>query len=356
MPKDYYEILGIPRTASKDEVKKAFRKLAHAYHPDKKGGDEAKFKEINEAYGVLGDDAKRAEYDTYGRVFSGGGGGQTGGFSGFEGFDFSQFTQGGTFDFDLGDIFGDVFGMARNRGRRGRDISIDVELTFKEAVFGTERTVLLTKNTSCTLCHGTGGKPGSETVPCASCNGKGKINETRTSLFGTFATVTTCTTCFGRGTVPEEKCTRCRGVGITKDQSDAHIRIPAGIDDGEMIRISGGGEAIQNGTAGDLYVKVHIAPHRVFKKEGNDLTMHVPVKISDALSGTTLSIETLDGKIDVKIPAGIKPNEVLRVKGKGVPYGGTKRGNLLITVTFAMPEHLSKRAKELIDELKKEGL
>ncbi|GMU74193.1 MAG: chaperone protein DnaJ [Candidatus Campbellbacteria bacterium] len=353
MSKNYYDILGISRDASKDDIKKAFRTLAHKYHPDKKGGDEAKFKEINEAYTVLSDDSKRAEYDTYGRTFDGG----QGGFSGFEGFDFSQFTNAGGFQFDLGDIFGDFFGGGgRGKVRRGRDISIDVELSFKESIFGTERKVLITKNSVCATCKGSGAKPGSGMEKCTTCDGKGKLKETKTSLFGTFATVTTCSHCFGRGETPKERCGKCRGEGITRAQQEVRVVIPSGIENGEMIRMTGEGEAIQNGTAGDLYVKVHVEPHPVFRKEGNDLIMSLPIKISDALTGTTVHLETLDGRIELSIPQGTKPNEVLRLKEKGVPYGEGKRGALLVRVTFAMPERLSKRAQELIEELKKEGL
>ncbi len=353
MSKNYYDILGVERNASKEDIKKAFRTLAHKYHPDKKGGDEAKFKEINEAYSVLSDDSKRAEYDTYGRTF--GAGGQPG-FGGFDGFDFSQFTNAGGFEFDLGDIFGDFFGGGRGKTRRGRDISIDVELTFKESVFGSDRKVLVTKNTVCATCKGNGAKPGSGMETCKTCAGKGKVKETKTSLFGTFATVTTCAQCYGRGEVPKEKCTKCRGAGITREQQEVRVVIPPGIENGEMIRLSGAGEAIQNGTAGDLYVKVHVASHPLFRKEGNDLVMNLPIKISDALTGTTVPIDTLDGPIKLSIPQGTKPNETLRVKEKGIPYGAGKRGALLVRVTIAMPERLSERAQELIEELKKEGL
>ncbi len=354
MSKNYYDILGIERGASKDDIKKAFRTLAHKYHPDKKGGDEAKFKEINEAYSVLSDDQKRSEYDTYGRTFGAGG---QGGFSGFEGFDFSQFTNAGGFQFDLGDIFGDIFGGGgRGRTRRGRDISIDVELTFKESVFGIERKVLISKNAPCATCKGSGAKPGSSMTQCTTCDGKGKVRETKSSLFGTFATVVTCTACFGRGEVPKEKCTTCRGNGISKQEQEVRIVIPPGIENGEMIRLTGEGEAIQNGTSGDLYVKVHVTPHPVFRKEGGDLVMTLPIKISDALTGAKLPIETLDGMVQLEIPRGTKPNDIIRIKDKGIPLTGTKRGGILVRIVFAMPERLSKRAEELIEELKKEGL
>ncbi|MCR4274769.1 MAG: molecular chaperone DnaJ [Candidatus Campbellbacteria bacterium] len=360
MSKDYYNVLGIERNASQDEIKKAFRKLAHEHHPDKKGGNEAKFKEINEAYSVLGDDAKRSQYDQYGSAFANNAGGGPQGFSGFDGFDFSQFTQGqnaGGFEFDLGDIFGDMFGGGmRNRTRRGRDVSIDIELSFKESIFGTERKVLVTKNSTCSVCSGNGGEPGSSKDICATCNGKGKIRETKTSLFGTFQTVTTCSTCRGVGEKYKTACHKCKGAGIVKEQEEVRIAVPAGIEDGEMIRLTGRGEAIQNGSAGDLYVKIHVESHKVFTKEGSDLLMDLNIKLSDALMGVVQTIETLDGSIDVTIPPGVKPNQVLRVKGKGVPHGDNKRGSLLITVHFLMPEKLTKKARELIEELKKEGL
>ncbi|QQR82646.1 molecular chaperone DnaJ [Candidatus Campbellbacteria bacterium] len=361
MSKDYYNVLGVERNASQDEIKKAFRKLAHEHHPDKKGGNEAKFKEINEAYSVLSDSTKRMQYDQYGSGFANNAGGAQG-FSGFDGFDFSQFTQGqggaGNFEFDIGDIFGDIFGAGsmRNRVRRGRDVSIDIELTFKESIFGTERKVLVTKNNICSVCTGTGGEPGSEKDVCKTCDGKGKLHETRTSLFGTFQTTTTCSTCHGKGEKYKTPCHKCKGTGIVKEQEEVRIAVPAGIEDGEMIRLTGRGEAIQNGSAGDLYVKIHVESHKVFSKQGSDLLMDLNIKLTDALTGVVQTIETLDGSIDVTIPAGVKPNQVLRVKGKGVPHGDNKRGSLLITVHFIVPEKLSKHAKELIEELKKEGV
>ncbi len=355
--KDYYSTLGIEKNASKDDVKKAFHKLAHKYHPDKKGGDEAKFKEINEAYTVLSDEGKRAQYDQYGSA-DGNPGQGFGGF-GAGGFDFSGFANGANgVEFDLGDIFGDMFGMGRrggSRARRGRDISIDVELDFKDAVFGADRSMILNKTTPCATCGGDGAKPGTSKETCKTCNGKGKLHETKSSMFGTFSTVTTCSTCHGRGQVPKEKCETCKGAGVSKGQQEVKIRIPAGIDDGEMIRLTGAGEAIQNGTAGDLYVKVHVKAHPKFRKEGVDLIMDMDVKLTDALLGAKQKIQTLEGNEEITIPAGVKTNDIIRLKGKGVP-AGDRRGNLLIRVTVDVPAKLSKKAKELVEGLKEEGL
>ncbi len=286
MSKDYYSVLGINKTASKDEVKKAFRKLAHKYHPDKKDGDEKKFKEVNEAYSVLSDEKKRQEYDTYGRTFQGGAG------QGFNagGFDFSGFQQGGNVEFDLNDIFEGFFGGGFGRRvRRGRDISIDTELTFEESVFGVERKILLNKQTS---------------------------------------------------DKPEE----------------IRVKIPAGISDGQMIRLTGKGENIPDGVSGDLYVKVHVKPHPVFRKEGYNLVMTLKIKLSDALLGAVYPIQTLDGKIDVKIPTTVKFGDVLRVRDKGVPAGADRRGDILIQVHIELPKKLSRKQKKLVDELKQEGL
>ena len=370
MSKDYYETLGVNKAASKDDIKKAFRNLAHKYHPDKKGGDEKKFKEASEAYNVLGDDKKRAEYDAYGRVFSEGpstGSGQGAPFgAGFEGFDFTDFVKRAGFDgngvnmeFDLGDMFGDVFGgrsTSSRRAARGRDISIDVELSFPESVFGAERRVLIAKTGLCATCRGTGGKPGAGEKTCGTCNGKGQIRETRRSFFGSMQTVRPCAACRGAGKVPAEKCDECRGHGVVKKQEEISVRVPAGIDDGEVIRMAGAGEAVAGGAAGDLYIKVHVAKHPLFRKEGANLITELPIKLSTALLGGEYSLKTLDGDMTVKIPEGITPGEILRVRGKGVPVASGKRGDLMIKIKIDLPSKLSKEAKRLIEELKKEGI
>ncbi len=368
MAKDYYNILGVDKKASKEDIKKAFRKLAHQLHPDKKGGDVDKFKEVNEAYTVLSDDQKRAQYDMYGQTFAGAQGGGFGGFQGNwqdfaqqSGFDFSGFgedfsTQGGPASgWDLGDIFGEFFGGQRSRTKRGRDISIDIELSFEDSVFGVERVFLLNKISVCQTCGGSGARKGTEMITCQTCNGKGKIREIKKSIFGSIEMTRACEICAGSGKVPEEKCNICDGLGILKKEEEVKIKIPAGIDNGEMIRLSGGGEAVKGGTSGDLYIKTHIKPHKTFKKEGNDLVMKLDVKLSDALLGAEYDIHTLDGLSKLKIPEGINTGDILQIKGKGVP-AGKSRGDILIHVRVALPKKLSKSAKEAIQKLKEEGI
>jgi molecular chaperone DnaJ len=356
--KDYYAILGLTKGASEDEVKKAFRKLAQKYHPDK-GGDEAKFKEVSEAYAVLSDKKKRAEYDTYGRAYSGAGGSQNANAgAGFGGFDFSGF-QGfeGFQDMDFADVFGDLFGGGRARqAKRGRDISIDIEISFKDSVFGTERRVLITKQSLCDTCQGTGGKPGTEMATCATCNGSGSVQETRNSILGSFTTAKQCPTCHGHGTIPKEKCKVCNGAGVYKKEEEIKIAIPSGIQNGEMIRMPGRGEAIQGGAAGDLYIKLHVTSDPTYSREGNNLTMTLDVKLSDALMGADYKVKTLDGEESVKIPAGLNHGDVLRVKGKGIPMGAGSRGDLLLRVTIPLPKKLSRAAKKAVEDLQKEGL
>jgi molecular chaperone DnaJ len=355
MAKDYYQVLGLQKGASKEEVKKAFRKLAAQYHPDKKTGDEAKFKEISEAYAVLGDDKKRAEYDAYGHAFNGaGGGGFQQGFGGFNWGDFQQ--QDGAFEFNINDIFGDVFGGGAGRQSRGRDISIDIELAFTDAVFGTTRKVLLTKNNTCTHCEGTGAKKGTEFTTCQTCNGNGRIREARRSILGTFQTVRECSVCGGTGEVPKEVCEVCKGAGILRSEDEITIEIPAGIQNGEMIRMTGRGEAISRGTPGDLYVKIHVKPHHSITRDGANLTTQLHIKLTDALLGNMYTVETLEGPIEIKIPEGVKHGEMLRVKGKGVPQGGTARGDFFVKIHIDIPQKLSRKAKKLIEELKEEGI
>jgi len=356
MAKDYYETLGVQKGASKDEVKKAFRKLAAEYHPDKKTGNEAKFKEISEAYAVLSDEKKRAEYDAYGNSYSGGGGsGQ--GFGGFSWADFQQAAgnQAGGFEFDLGDMFGDVFGGGRSRQSRGRDISIDIELSFEESIFGTTRKVLITKNSTCDVCGGTRAKPGSEMINCTTCNGQGRVREVRQTFMGQVQTVRECDVCSGRGKIPKERCAHCAGAGIARKQEEIEIKIPAGIQDGEMIRMSSRGEAVMGGTAGDLYVKIHVKKHAQIRREGATLYCDLHIKLTDALIGTSYKVATLDGAVEIKIPEGIKHGELLRIKKKGVPSQGS-RGDFMVKIHIDLPQKLSRKARKLVEELKKEGI
>jgi len=360
--KDYYKILGVEHSASKEEVKRAFHKLAHKYHPDKKGGDEAKFKEVNEAYQILSDEKKRTQYDTFGQAganFGGEGGGP------FGGFDFSQFAGaagGQGFEFDLGSIFSDFFGgegSGGRRARRGRDISVDIQISFAESIFGTQREVLLNKVMACAVCDGNGAKPGSKLKTCPTCNGRGKIHETQRSFIGSFTTTRECGACRGRGQAPEEKCARCGGLGVEKRAQATKIMVPPGIESGEMIRLAGEGEAAvggQSGAPGDLYVRVHVERHKVFRRDGVDLLMDLPIKLTDALLGAEYEVETLDeGKLKVKIPAGITSGELLRARERGVPLRPGRRGDLLIRILIKTPTKLSKRARQLAEELKTEG-
>ncbi len=356
MAKDYYNVLGIEKGATKDDIKKAFYKLAAKYHPDKKGGDEAKFKEINEAYQILSDERKRKEYDTYGQTFNGAGP-QGGGFGGFNQGDFSDMQ----FDFgDLGDIFGDMFGggFGGAREKRGRDISLEIDVPFTEAVFGTERNVLISKVSSCVTCTGTGARPGTKKKTCTTCNGQGKVRDVKKTFMGSFQTVRTCDVCHGQGQVPEEKCNDCRGAGVLNKREEIHITVPAGISNGEMIRMSGMGEAVQGGITGDLYVKVNVITHKLWKREGNDLVITHEIKLTDALLGAKHSIDGLDGSIDIEIIPGATHGETLRVKGRGVPHIHEKgrRGDVLVKLSIAMPKKLSRKALAFVEGLKEEGL
>ncbi len=364
MNKDYYNILGVNKSASKEEIKKAFYKLAHKYHPDKKEGNEAKFKQVNEAYQTLSDDDKRSKYDQYGSQYENMGGHSHQGHQegGFGGFDFSGF-QNGSADFDFGnlnDIFSDFFtggmGGGRREARRGRDISTEIQISFSDSIFGINRKILITKISACLTCNGSGAKPGTKMETCKKCNGQGKIHETRKSFLGVISNTKICEECYGSGEVPKEVCDKCKGKGVVRREEEIAINIPAGIRDGEMIRMTGFGEAVTKGTTGDLYIKINVVPHPVFKRDGNDLTMNLNLKLSDALLGTKYPIQTLDGDIEVTIPEGVSINEILRVRGKGVPNGKNKRGDLLIKLNIKLPPRISRKSRELIEQLKKEGV
>jgi molecular chaperone DnaJ len=368
MAKDYYNILGVARNATKDEIKKRYRELAHKFHPDK-GGDEAKFKEINEAYQVLSDDKKRAQYDQFGRVFEGaeaGGGSYQGGFEwpgGFK-FDFGErpfdFSQG---DFDFSDVFEDLFGSfgttsrARSRERRGRDIRVDLEIPFEEAILGGKRDIELSKLTRCSRCNGTGGEPGTSLKQCSNCRGRGNIQKTQRTFLGTFTQVVTCSECGGTGKKPETACGQCRGKGAYHTIERIEVFIPKGVKEGEVLKITGKGEAsLYGGIPGDLYINLHILPHKIFRRQGDDLVMKLPIKLSQAILGDTVEVETLEGPIKLKIPEGTQAGDILRVRGKGVTLAsGYGRGDLLIEIKVEIPKRISKKLKEIIQELKNEG-
>lgn len=355
MSKDYYKTLGIEKNASKDDIKKAFHKMAHKYHPDKNGGDEAKFKEVNEAYQTLSDDQKRAQYDQFGSD-----GPQMGGFGGqqgFGGFDFSNFQQGGGFEFDLGDMFGDMFGGGRQRRQqRGSDLQTTITVEFKDAIFGIEKELRIKKPSFCTTCKGDGAKPGTHLETCKQCNGKGQIRSIQRTILGSIATNQTCDACHGVGKIPKDPCTTCRGKGIVNEERTIKVMVPAGISHGETLRLTGMGEAISGGQSGDLYVHINVTPHKTIVRTGNDLVTNLSIKLTDALLGATYTLETLDGKESVVVPMSTKVGDTVVLKGKGVPVSNHKRGNFIVKLDIKLPEKLSKHAKEVIEELKKEGI
>ncbi len=356
--KDYYKILGVEKNADKEEIKKAFRKLAHEHHPDK-GGNAERFKEASEAYAVLSDDSKRSQYDAFGSASAAGGfgGGQyyQNGFEG--GFDFSGFA-GQNVDFDLGDIFGDLFG--RRSGRKapkvGRDITIDLELSFAESVFGAEKTIKLTKNSKCKVCDGSGAEKGTQMQSCNHCGGQGTIRETKSSFFGPMITEKVCNFCEGSGTIPKHKCSTCNGSGIVRKEESFSVSIPADINDGETVRLTGAGESLKGGYSGDLYIKIRVRKDHLFKKEGKNLTTELNIKLTDAVLGAKYNIKTLDGDIELKIPEGAEFGQILRVRGKGVPISADRRGDLLIKLNVKIPNRLSKQSRKDFENLKEEGL
>ncbi|MEO5646233.1 MAG: molecular chaperone DnaJ [Candidatus Paceibacterota bacterium] len=357
MAKDYYEVLGVEKKASKDEIKKAFHKLAHKHHPDKNGGDDKKFKEVNEAYQTLSDDGKRSQYDQFGSAAGPSGfGGQGPQGGGFEDFDFSQFTQGG--GFDMGDIFGEMFGGGSRsaRNRRGADLQTSISLDFKESIFGVEKEIRVTKPSTCTTCHGDGAKPGTKLHTCDQCNGQGVVKNIQRTILGSIATTQICTKCDGSGKIPDEPCQTCKGKGIVNEARTIKISVPAGIQNGETLRLQDMGEAMKGVKSGDLYVRITVAPHKTITRINNDLVSTLSIKLTDALLGARYAVETLDGSVSVTVPAGTKIGDTVTLKNHGVPMSARKRGNFIIKLNISLPEKLSKKAKDIIEELKKEGI
>jgi molecular chaperone DnaJ len=360
---DYYKTLGVERGASEDEIKKAYRKLAHKYHPDKSGGDEKKFKEINEAYQVLSDKSKRQQYDQFGQTFNQGGfqGGQAGGFdfSGFQGFSQNQ----GGFNFeDIGfeDIFSDIFGgnfsgRRKSRKKAGSDIQVDIEITFEEMVKGTSRVINLYRNITCDRCRGTGGEPGSRKETCPTCHGSGQIRKTMQSFMGSFSQVSTCPTCEGAGEIYSEKCKKCSGAGRIKEEERVEIKIPAGIQDGQTLSMEGQGEAGEKGAPnGNLYVNIHVAPHHKFKREKNNIVSSEYINFSQAVLGDKINVDTISGPIKMKVPAGTQSGEVFKIRGEGVPFLDRRgQGDHLVKIIVKIPKHLSREQKDLIEDLRK---
>lgn len=365
MGKDYYKILGIDKNATKDEIKKAFREKAHIYHPDKKDGDEKKFKEINEAYQVLGNEQKRQQYDQFGSTFD-----QQGGFGGGMNWDdFMKYArQGGTtysnVDFgDLGDIFSEIFGgfgfgggaQSRSKARsRGRDIETTLILDFKEAVFGADKTIELEELAKCEHCKGNGAEPGTKIIECKKCGGKGQVQRLQQTILGNIQTLATCPDCQGEGKSYDEPCTKCQGQGRLKTKRQIPVKIPAGIDNHMTLKMSGEGEAgLRGARSGDLYIHVQVKPDTRFKRQGDNIISQSEISFSQAALGDKIPIETIDGQVNLKIPAGIQSGKVLALKGKGVSrfqhYG---RGDHLVEIIVKTPEKLSREQKRIFESLK----
>ncbi|MFA6130649.1 MAG: molecular chaperone DnaJ [Patescibacteria group bacterium] len=341
MGKDYYKILGIEKGASKEEVKRAFRALAHTHHPDK-GGDEAKFKEINEAYQVLGDEEKRKQYDQFGTTYDQPGGGGFG--------NFNDFYSNMNFE-DLGDIFGSMFGGGRSARARGDDIAVDVRLTFKESIFGVEKELTLTKNQSCDRCGGTGGEPGTKMNTCDTCKGSGMQITAQRTMFGTIQSRTTCRTCGGSGEIPKEKCSTCKGTGLEYKRTTLRVEIPPGVEDGNRMRVRGQGESLgASGAPGDLYVSLHVETDPRFERQGEHLFSIKRIGFSQAALGDEVVVETVDGSVKVKIPAGTQHGDKLRLRQKGVPTG-RGRGDHLVIVHVMTPKKLSRSERKILEEL-----
>lgn len=355
--RDYYEVLGVAKDASADEIKKAFRKAAVKHHPDKEGGDETKFKEINEAYEVLKDQQKRQRYDQFGHAGVGGnsGGGAAGGnpFEGFGGFG----GQNVHFDFGdggLGDIFGQFFGGGRQPSqepRRGRDVEVTLQLSFEEAVFGVEEKVSLDMNDECSHCHGTTVEPGYSMKTCPTCKGAGQQTRIMNTMFGQIQQAVTCETCGGRGKIPEKVCTVCHGTGTERRKQTITLKVPAGIDDGATIRLKERGEAIGDGVRGDLYVHVRVKAHKKFTREGDIILSEEKIGMVDAALGTEIDVQTVDGTVRMKVPAGTQSGTDFKLSGHGVPRLGTdKRGPHIVSLIVETPTRLSKRQKELLKQ------
>lgn len=355
--RDYYEVLGVKKDASADEIKKAFRRAAVEHHPDR-GGNEEKFKEINEAYEVLKDTEKRKRYDQFGHAGVGGAGGNPfagGGFGGAAGqninFDFG--------DLGLGDIFSSFFGGGQPQGNRrqsrGRDVEANIEISFEEAVFGTEAELTLNLDDTCEHCKGSTVEPGHELKTCDQCGGSGQVVTVSRTIFGNIQQAAVCPKCHGSGKVPEKACSVCKGKGVKAKKQTIHLKIPAGIDDGATIRLREHGEAVANGPKGDLYVNVRVKPHKHFTREGDLILSEEHVSMVDAALGTEIDVQTVDGPIRMKVPAGTQPGSDFKLSGHGVPHiRGNSRGAQIVTILVDVPSKLSKREKKLLEDLRHE--
>ncbi len=357
--RDYYEVLGVSKTASEDEIKKAYRKLAKKYHPDLNPGDKAaeeKFKEANEAYEVLSDSGKRQKYDQFGHAgvdpnYGAGAGGAGGGFGGFGGFG------GDSMDFDLGDILGGMFGgfggsrrSNPNAPRRGTDIQTSVTVSFEEAAKGCKRTVTVNKVDACDKCGGSGAAPGTHADTCKTCNGTGQVTAQQRTPFGMINTSKTCPTCGGKGKVITNPCPKCRGTGFMSTRSTVDVNIPAGIDDGQSIQLSGAGNKGANGGPnGNLLVRVNVRPHPFFTRDGYDVWLDEKVTFAQAALGDTLYIPTLDGKVKFELPAGTQPGEVFRLRSRGIQRVNQRsKGDQFVRIVVDVPRNLTREQKDML--------
>ncbi|MBN1370372.1 MAG: molecular chaperone DnaJ [Anaerolineaceae bacterium] len=346
--KDYYETLGVGRSATPDELKSAFRNLARQYHPDvnKAPDAEERFKELNEAYAVLSDPDKRAAYDRFGHAGLNGMGGAP------------DFT---TVDFS--DIFEELFGFgmgmggrsrgSRNNPRRGADLSYSLSLNFEEAVFGVEKEVEITRDETCGTCRGSGAEPGTSPQRCTACEGRGEVRQVRQTILGSMVQVTTCPTCNGQGTVITSPCKTCRGRGLERKTVKRNVAIPAGIDNGQQIRLAGEGQPGQfGGPNGNLYIEIQVKPHQYFRRKGDDLLLNLNVNVAQAALGAEVEIPTIDGKTSLTIPAGTQPGKVINIRGKGVPHlRSTGRGDQLVVVNVEVPTRISPEQRKIFEQL-----
>ena len=349
--KDYYAILGVSKTAKPDEIKAAFRKLAHKHHPDK-GGDEAKFKEINEAYQVLSNEDKRRQYDQFGSGFENMAGG---------GFDFGGGFSGAKVNFeDLGDLFGglgDMFGFSSTsssrRSNRGESIEAILSLDFKEAVFGVEKEILVDKNIACQKCNGSGAEPGAKIEQCKTCKGRGRVFKVQRTIFGAMQSEVICSDCHGEGQTYSKKCSQCQGQGFYAGQEKMKVKIPAGINEGEAIRLAGKGHyASKKYPAGDLILRIKISPSSDFRRQGHDIYSNLKINVKQAILGDKVKVLTVHGEVILKIPEGTQSGTTFKIKGKGVPkLRGLGQGDHLVEVEVLIPKGLSKKDKKLLEEI-----
>ncbi len=354
--RDYYEVLEVPRTSTKDQIKDAYRKLALQYHPDRNKSPEAeeKFKEISEAYAVLSDDEKRRQYDVLGHA----------GFDQrytsediFRGADFDSIFRDLGFGFNVRDLFGAFFGGRdfQERETRGQDLAYDLEITLEEAAGGTSKEVQVERIERCEVCNGTGAAPGTSRLTCPKCGGSGRIQNVQRSRFGTFVQVTPCPTCRGKGTIIERPCPNCRGTGLVRRERTITVKVPSGIDEGYELRLAGEGETPPDGYPGDLYVLIHIKAHRYFRREGDDLLYDLSIGFPQAALGAEVTIPTLEGETTIKIDPGTQPGEILRLRGKGMTrLRGYGKGDLLVRLNISVPQKLTQQQRNLLEQLGKE--